>query len=163
MVWALGSGLITWEQEDATLLDTDCNWLNLRKVDTNDSGSFHLFWWSVFQGIGLVSGMPANLPWFLKFCYPFELDWSILCLNSLPLSHLLVIESLFQGISLVLGIPVNLPWFSELCCSLNWTDQFSVLLELCVLTPSTCFELLLEDSSSCLRIDHCVLPRTARG
>ena len=45
--------------------------------------------------------------------------------------------------------------------SLNWTDQFSV----CWNCPYTIylFELLLEDSSSCLRIDHCVLPRTARG
>ena len=127
MVWALGSRFITWEQEEAAFLETYCDWFKLRKVNTNDSGSSYLFWWSVFQGIGLVLGIPENLPWFLKFCHLFS--WSdqySVCLNSVPLNYLLVIEPLFQGISLVLGILANLPCFSEFCCSLSWTDKYPV-------------------------------------
>ena len=42
MVLALGSELITWEQEEAAFLEIDCNWFKLRRIDTNDSGSFYL-------------------------------------------------------------------------------------------------------------------------
>ena len=153
MVWALGSGFITWEQEEAAFLEIDCNWFKLRRVDTNDSGSFYLLWWSVFQGIGLVLGIPANLPWVSLILSSFWVGLinTQFCLNSVPLNHLLVIEPLFQGISLVLGIPANLPCYSEFCCSLSWTDQYSVLLELYDLTPSACelfgwrLELLSQD------------------
>ena len=32
---------VTWEQEEAAFLEIDCNWFKLRRVDTNDSGSFY--------------------------------------------------------------------------------------------------------------------------
>ena len=154
MVWALGSGLITWEQEDAALLDTDCNWLKLRKVDTNDSGSFTLLVISFTRDRSSIrnacqstfSNSVIHLSW---------TDQYSVCLNSFPLSHLLVIESLFQGFSLVLGIPVNLPWLGIFCCSLSWTGQFQFcwncvsLHHLLVWTFAWRLEVLSQDWSLC--------------